>query len=244
MVLREFDQGDDAAVGEAHVLTALDGLGGLAPRLLAVNADGRSAERPWLLISRMPGSADIRPNDPSHWAAELGRALARIHATETAPLAGFQSVFDRPGGSLSGLGGPAMPVVGAQWERLCGASNVLTHCDFWSGNVIWEQGVLSGVVDWTGGALGPPGFDVGWCRLDLYLLYDEDVADAFLSTYESEMGAALSHVALWDLWAVARSHEAVETWAANYSPLGRADLDGSELRRRHAMWTKHLLKDA
>jgi aminoglycoside phosphotransferase (APT) family kinase protein len=109
--------------------------------------------------------------------------------------------------------------------------------------VTWDQETLTSVVDWTGGALGPPGFDVGWCRLDLYLLYDEGIADAFLSTYAAEMGSDLADVVLWDLWAVARSHDAVETWAANYSPLGRADLDGAELRRRHTLWTKRLLNE-
>jgi aminoglycoside phosphotransferase (APT) family kinase protein len=38
----------------------------------------------------------------------------------------------------------------------------LTHYDFWSGNVVWEDEVLTGVVDWTNGSLGPPGFDIGW----------------------------------------------------------------------------------
>jgi len=39
--------------------------------------------------------------------------------------------------------------------------SVLTHHDFWSGNTLWQRGVLTGVVDWAGAAVGPRGFDVG-----------------------------------------------------------------------------------
>ena len=50
-VLREFPPGDPAVGDEMRVLDALDGLGGLAPRLLAADPDG-SKEGPWILISR------------------------------------------------------------------------------------------------------------------------------------------------------------------------------------------------
>jgi len=82
---------------------------------------------------------------------------------------------------------------------------------------------------------------VGWCRLDLYLLYGEDIADTFLGSYQTASKSALPDVLLWDLWAVARSHEHVESWVPNYGDLGRADLTAGELRKRHSAWTHHLV---
>ena len=240
-ILREFPPGDEAAGNESRVLSALAGLDGLAPRLLASGAGGAPSEWSWILISRLPGSADISPGLPSAWASQLGRALARIHATPRHRLAGFQSVFDRPGGSLATVSGPAATAVAASWDLLASASAVLTHYDFWSGNTLWKGGTLTGVVDWSGGALGPPGFDVGWCRLDLYLLYDEHIAARFLDSYQSASESALPDPLLQDLWAVARSHEYVESWVPNYRDLGRADLTARELRRRHTAWTQHLM---
>ena len=38
---------------------------------------------------------------------------------------------------------------------------------------------------------GPRGFDVGWCRLDLYLLYGEHIADVFLDSYQTASRSAL-----------------------------------------------------
>jgi aminoglycoside phosphotransferase (APT) family kinase protein len=223
------------------VLSVLDGLDGLAPRLLASERDDAAARGSWLLISRLPGTANITPAQPSAWAKQLGRALARIHATPPHRLTGLERVLDRRSGSPRGISGPAASVVVSTWDRVASALPVLTHYDYWSGNVVWEGSVLAGVVDWSGGGLGPPGFDVGWCRLDLYLLHGEHIADEFLASYEAASGSVLPDRRLWDLWAVARSHQTVETWVPNYRDLGRGDLTATELRDRHTAWTKHLL---
>jgi Phosphotransferase enzyme family len=127
LVLREFPAGDDAARREAHVLGVLDGLDGLAPRLLASDVGPASPEHPAVMISRLPGRADITPTDPRRWAAEMGRALARVHAADLERLTGFESVFERPGGSEARLTGPAAAAVTAAWERLVSAPTVLAH---------------------------------------------------------------------------------------------------------------------
>jgi aminoglycoside phosphotransferase (APT) family kinase protein len=241
VVLREFPPGDDAASHETRVLRALDGLGGLAPRLLASGIDGAEPPGSWVLISRLPGIADITPDRPAVAAEQLGQALARIHATPQHRLSGFPSVLDRPGGSRTALSGPAAGVVGASWNLLARAPHVLTHHDFWSGNVVWDGAELTGVVDWSGSALGPRGFDVSWCRLDLYLLHSESTADEFLDSYQAVSQSDLPDSLLWDLWAVAQSDQIVETWVPNYRDLGRADLTAAELRHRHSAWTQRLL---
>lgn len=242
IILREFPPGDTAARHEAEVLTALDGLDGLAPRLLASGTDGAQPATPWNLISRLPGAANITPARPSAFAAQLGATLARIHATSPARLGRFPRVPDGRGGSIGALSGPAASPVAASYELLISAPGVLTHYDFWSGNTLWQRGVLTGVVDWSGAAVGPRGFDVSWCRLDLYLLYDQRIADCFLDSYQAASGTALPEPLLWDLWAIARSYQNVESWVPNYHDLGRADLTASELRKRHTLWTQHLLR--
>jgi phosphotransferase family enzyme len=115
-----------------RVLGALDGLGGLAPQLLAADPGGGPVEGPWVLISRLPGLADITPADPPGFARQLGESLARIHATANDRLAGFPRVFDRPGESCAALHGPAASLVLARWESLATEPTVLTHNDFWS----------------------------------------------------------------------------------------------------------------
>jgi aminoglycoside phosphotransferase (APT) family kinase protein len=242
VVVREFPAGDPAAAHEEQVLKVLDGLDGLAPVLLGSDLEGRWSACPTLLLSWLDGRADITPIDPEKWAVQLGRALATVHAVPSDRLRTMPSVFDRSGGSQEALAGPLRARVHDGWRQITASADVLAHCDYWSGNVVWRDGELTGVVDWSGGSRGPRGFDVGWCRLDLLLLFDERIADAFSVAYLDSIGRAIGEIELWDAWALARSHEIVETWTPNYAPLGRADLTREELRRRHSRWTECLLE--
>jgi aminoglycoside phosphotransferase (APT) family kinase protein len=244
VVVRQFPVGDSAAEREGRVLRALDGLGGLAPVLLGSDLDGRWSECPTTLISWLDGHADITPSDPDAWAMQLGQALARVHATPSGRLSALPSVFARTTGSGEWLDGPVAPRIRSDWSKIVAGPDVLTHYDYWSGNVVWRDGVLTGIIDWSGAARGPRGFDVGWCRLDLYLLFGDGAADVFLAAYEQAADGPAVDVALWDSWAAARSHDLVETWVPNYRPLGRADLTADELRRRHSQWTDRLVEQS
>jgi aminoglycoside phosphotransferase (APT) family kinase protein len=240
VVVKQFPVGDSAAACEARVLQTIDGLQGLAPLLLGSDLAGRWAECPTTLISWLDAEADIAPTDPGTWATQLGHTLASVHAAPSDRLSALPSVFDKRGGARELLEGPLAASVRSDWSHMTDSPQVLTHCDYWSGNVVWRDGVLAGIVDWSGAGRGPRGYDVGWCRLDLYLLFGERIADVFLSAYEHATGQPVADIALWDGWAVARSHGTVETWAANYRPFGRPDLDAAELRRRHSEWTRRL----
>lgn len=239
-VVREFPLGDPAPLREQGVLRALDGLGGLSPVPLGGDLRGRRSKHPTSLISWLDGHPDITPTDPREWARELGRALAAVHAVPTARLTELPSVFDNSAGSQEILGGPLAAEVRSRWPEVVTSPQVLTHSDYWSGNVVWRDGRITGIVDWSGGSRGPRGFDLGWCRLDLVLLYDEQIAGDFLAAYEAGTGGAVGETRLWDCWAAARSEGTVGSWVPNYLPLGRTDLDGGELRRRHARWTARL----
>jgi len=240
VVVRQFPVDDDAPLYEQRALRALDGLGGLAPVLLGGDLDGRWSPQPTSLVSWLDGLPDITPADPGGWARELGRGLAAVHGVPGERLAELPSVFDGRGGSQGLLAGPLAAEVRSRWQEVVASSEVLTHGDYWSGNVVWRNGELTGIVDWSSAARGPRGFDLGWCRLDLVLLFDERIADEFVAAYEAGSGQAVGETHLWDCWAAARSHEGVASWVPNYLPLGRPDLDEDELRRRHAEWTARL----
>ncbi|UYM07315.1 phosphotransferase family protein [Solicola gregarius] len=238
-VLRRYPVGDDAALRERRVLAALDGLDGLCPRLIAGDEDGTVTGSPTTLISRLRGEAAIPSDNTAGWARQLGRALARIHASR--PKKPLPLVRNKSGGQPRAVSGPGRDIVLDRWDDLYAAPEVLTHHDFWSGNVVAEAETITGVVDWNGACLGPPSFDLGWCRLDLVLLYDEAAADVMTTAYADALDMQTPDPWLADVWATARSHADVHTWASNYIPLGRTDLTPDTLRRRHDDWTSRLL---
>lgn len=86
-VLREFPAGDSSVASEARVLRTLDGLSGLAPRLLSCGVTDNAT--PWLLLSRLPGTADITTEDSTVVAKALRVALARVHAEPLNQLRAF-----------------------------------------------------------------------------------------------------------------------------------------------------------
>lgn len=238
-VLRRFPPGDDSAAREARVLAALDGLGGFAPRLLGVDPQGEQCGLPAVLITRLPGRAGITPADPDAAAAALGHALARLHAVPRNRASGFRDGMT----AIRSSTGPAAAALSEYADRLAAQPRVLTHYDYWSGNVLWQDGALTGVIDWDGASLAPRGFDIGWCRFDLVLLHGPDTTtlDTFCDAYREASGAVPPDVALWDLHTAARSHAGVESWVPNYAGLGRTDLTARELRRRHTAWTERCL---
>jgi len=242
VVVREFPVDDPGPLREQRVLRALDGLGGLAPLPLGGDLEGRGTKYPTSLISWLDGRAEITPADPVEWARELGRALAAVHAVPTERLADLPSLFDGGAGSQEILSGRLAAEIRSRWSEVAAAPEVLTHGDYWSGNCVWRDGGLTGIVDWSAASRGPRGYDLGWCRLDLVLLFNEQIADEFLAAYEEGAGEAVGDIRLWDCWAVARSDSEVQSWVPNYKPLGRGDLDEAGLRRGHASWAALLLQ--
>lgn len=206
------------------------GLGGLAPELVAVDRDGAQTGAPAIVTTLLPGSACIIPTNPSDFAAQLGRVLAHVHALS--PRRELSDVLTAPAAGP----GPAIDDLLKAWARLSAGPRVLTHYDFWSGNTVWEGGRLSGVVDWSGAGLAPRGVDISWARLDLFLLFNRDIVDVFTSAYQGVVGAAISDLALWDLYAATNADSGIEGWAPNYQDLGRNDLGPAMLRQRLTEW--------
>lgn len=77
---------------------------------------------------------------------------------------------------------------------------VFVHRDFHPGNVLWARSRFSGVVDWTDACRGPAGCDIAHCRANLIEWAGVDVADCFVSAYESLTGT--THDPYWDIASV------------------------------------------
>jgi aminoglycoside phosphotransferase (APT) family kinase protein len=72
------------------------------------------------------------------------------------------------------------------------------HRDYHHGNTVWEHGVLTGVVDWTTGCVGPPGIDLAQARINLAWDFDLAMADGFLDAWRA-LDPGLDHHPYWDV---------------------------------------------
>jgi aminoglycoside phosphotransferase (APT) family kinase protein len=188
------EQEPDAAGREARALHAARRAGVPVPTLLAADPAGTGAGAPAVLMSRLPGRIDWWPSDVGRWLRRLAAVLPAIHA---APL------------PRAGLIGPFAPDLPASyqpppwaryhrvWERAAEISRgpapvlpeVLVHCDFHPGNVLWRRGRVSGVVDWQAACTGPAVADVAHCRVNL-LTFGTGAAERFTAWWQRAAGAA------------------------------------------------------
>jgi aminoglycoside phosphotransferase (APT) family kinase protein len=177
------------------------------PEPVALDADGRWFGAPALVMSRLPGRGDVRPSNLDRWLRQLAHALAAIHETNTTGAAG---PLLRPGNwgnreLATTVSGPTSTLVDRVVEAIRqhrpspDGPSVLLHGDFHPGNIIWSQGTLSGVVDWSGARLGPRWFDLAYCRADVALLFGMRGVRRLTEHYVDIVGAAPVDLPVFDL---------------------------------------------
>jgi aminoglycoside phosphotransferase (APT) family kinase protein len=161
------------------------------PRLLAADLRGEDAGVPAILMSRLPGRVDWSPKNLDRWLTRLAELLPRIHAARPGPgrLPSFvpyaQDSYEPPGWAhRPKVWERAVEILHGPAPRL---NEVFIQRDFHPGNVLWDRGAVSGVVDWQAACTGPAVADVAHCRSNLFR-YGLGAADRFTEMWESHSG--------------------------------------------------------
>jgi aminoglycoside phosphotransferase (APT) family kinase protein len=189
----------DMAQHEARALAFAAQLDVPTPELLAADTRGEEAGTPAVLMSWLPGSVRWWPPNPDRWLAGLAALLPVIHAAPLPPpgtippFAPYRQASYQP---------PAWARWPRVWERaveIChqptpAGAHVFLHRDFHPGNVLWQRGIVTGVVDWPNASTGPPSADVGHCRANLFP-YGPAAVTRFTRAWEDLTGAT------YNLWA-------------------------------------------
>ena len=212
LVLRRFtdrkwvEREPDLAAREARCLQHAQRVDLPAPRLVAVDADGAHCGVPATLVTMVAGTVVLTPDERSEWVGGLARAAAQIHRVDAA---GFPWKYRRYNESAQ-LTVPAWSTQPKAWAAAIAAvqsrpptyRECFIHRDYHPSNVLWDNGRVSGVVDWVNGCRGPAGIDVAWCRHNLANLQSVAVADEFLDAYLTEAAGDFSYDPYWDLMSV------------------------------------------
>ena len=186
LILRRLGPGYDPtrALRERDIQNAVAGLGFPAPRVLAASADPGALNGAFLIMERMPGRPMLEVRKIGV-AAVLSRTQLRLHALDAGPLlraAGrtggsdavtFDGLLDQfrrriAARSLHGLG-RALDWLAAHRPAEA-ARPVICHGDFHPQNILMEDGVVTGVIDWPNALVANPAYDVATTRIILGLV--------------------------------------------------------------------------
>jgi len=239
-----------AARTEFATLKAVSAVIDSAPRALLADPTGDLIGASLIVMSFLPGRPLPPTGDDDVWARQLSTSLAAVHAT---PLAGLPSDFPREGTAAECLTRDlerGSEVRDPLWDKVARAitplaarvrtnSPTLIHGDFWFGNTLWENGRLTGIVDWDGARIGDPAHDIAIARNDLALLAGARGAEVFLEEYERHRGP-LGEMPFWDLLSALPPIRWLPHWVEGYTELG-LELPLAEARARLEAWVESAL---
>ena len=230
IVVRRYVYGDRAQKArlEFETLTFLQEHGVPAPVPLYLDEEGAVLGSPGIVTSYVPGqqimSPPGHPSGPLDWARSLAVMLANIHSIPCDRAKRFlldanseATWFLRSGGVPSYM--DAHPDGAVAWQavhdllpHLQPVESTLVHLDYWRGNVLWEGGRISAVVDWEEAAYGDPGIDVAYCYMELVIMGMIEEAKEFLCAYEAETEKQVANLGFWELAAAVRPMTDIAGW--------------------------------
>jgi aminoglycoside phosphotransferase (APT) family kinase protein len=227
VVVKLYRDGDGAASSEWRRLGFAQRVTAPVPKPIVADLESAWFGRPAVVMSHLPGRPDVIPKDTNAWVIALAQALAQLHET---PLDGAAAALPSPrpaeawaprAGEHDPLTAAASTAIEARLPSLSPA-RVFTHGDFHPGNVLWQRGRISGIVDLGAAGLGARWSELAYCRADVCLLLGPDVADRLADAYSDIVGQSSDDLAVYDLiWLLNIRHYAKVALGA-YAEQGHA----------------------
>jgi aminoglycoside phosphotransferase (APT) family kinase protein len=219
---------------EYEVLEALWRRGFEVPRPLLLDGSGAVTD-PFLLTDWVDGSTGVASSDLGSALTQMADFLARLHDLDPADLDVDLEALEDPVAAVVGylpddeLGTRIQELLSAGYAH---ASNppVLTHGDYWPGNVMWRDGRLVAVIDWEDARIGDPLADLACARVELRCEYGSEATGRFTELYlrrAAELGhpLPLEGLPLWDVYVAAAALTTMDLWG----------LDPAEEARRRGL---------
>ncbi|MFB4167934.1 aminoglycoside phosphotransferase family protein [Virgibacillus sp. JSM 102003] len=252
-VVRQFDNKEwlaeepDLVLHEKESLLMAAKTGITTPQVVAYDETGEKCGIPVILMTKLEGAVELKPANMDEWLTGLAKGLVKIHAVEASDFPYQHYSYN----DISTFEVPSWSKEPKTWES---AINILRgprpkttdcfiHRDYHPANVLWNEGLVSGVVDWVNGCRGPRGVDVGHCRVNLAMLYGVETADGFLKEYQQQAGSDFTYNRYWDLLSLTDiligSPEVYPGWEA----FGVSGLTNEMMKERLDKYVVSLLKN-
>ena len=223
-----YEEGRNKPACEYHALEMLHKAGVPAPRPLLLDETGDLLGLPGIVTAFAPGKQVEPPTQAPLWgklAAKTAQMLARIHQApvtaahkpwlmdDNTEVAWFIKDGEIPDYMRHDPDGEMVwHLVNTHWRRWQPVEPRFAHTDYWSGNILWQDGEISAVVDWEEAGYGHPTADVAYCRMEYFLEGLPDAAEEFLRVYENAAGWKATDLPLFELAASARPMTDPDGW--------------------------------
>lgn len=216
-------QNPNIAKDEFAVLQTLHTSGLPVPAPRYVDAVGEFFGVPCLIIDFVEESTDFAAIAPASVAAEMAMWLARIHAIDHASL-GLDFLPDQAVRCSQRLAVPPTRLdvelderrirqtLTDVWPLPSHNRSTLLHGDFWPGNMLWQDGRLTSIIDWEDAAVGDPLADLANSRLELMMLLGTDIMNDFTSRYLEANPTDIADLPYWELCAALRPITGMADW--------------------------------
>ena len=86
------------------------------------------------------------------------------------------------------------------------------HGDFWSGNILWENNEIVGILDWEYAAFGDPLYDLAVTSLEMRYQYGERGMEQCKSFYSKSFELDNYRLSLWLIFIAASTHYHIKSW--------------------------------
>ena len=219
VVVREHSSVESHYTAELEflLLKALHSLDLPVPQPILFDARCTLAATPFVIMAAIPGSSVIPTGEAFEYIDEMARQLFSIHQAPIQNLPTLPSRLD------------PLPEVfeylptAAEWGGLKARLRALTdtgfkgapcllHGDYWAQNLLWEQGRITGILDWEDAAIGDPLSDVAGASVELRYLFGREGMQRFIAAYSALSSVDPTRLALWQVYVAAAAQHFMSTW--------------------------------
>lgn len=238
----------DVLIKEQQILqlVAQTSLEPFTPKHIAVDPYGDICGAPTLMMSFLDGKIDELPI-LDMMILELASTLNTIHNANVHVPYHYSAYRNQTEYAI-----PSWTSVNTIWQQLLtymrdkqtpSYEQTFIHRDFHLNNVLWNNGCISGVVDWINGCMGPRYIDVAHCRWNLAMTHSTQAADNFLEVYEAQNKSNDRYDVYWDIRALFDIYPEEITVYDGWKHLGVKELTIFELYNRldayaESLWEK------
>jgi aminoglycoside phosphotransferase (APT) family kinase protein len=211
------------------------------PEPVLMDSEGPWFGAPAIVMTALPGRPEMHPKNRTLWTDGAAEALASIHSIPTSRMSHVRTPrWQRWTPSTEGMGSDscrADAVLARLYAQVGTLPTVLSHDDYNPGNLLYDGGRLSGVVDWADITIEPRQAAVAMYRHFLAIHPGGDAPETFLDAYERVAKTSLDDLELWDVLYGLRGLRPIEHWVLACEGLG-LDITFSEIQERSRAWVR------